>query len=172
MKIEVAKEMGHARRKMTDGAFQQAGSVLSLAKNSIREEIQTKTSATIKRIIKQLQSDERIAPQDISLIKAWIIGDAIGYTNTENDFEDWISEYKRLQHSLADYENKDCSSEELLTLLGLLEDATRITYDIANFLEKKERIQQFDTATRDGLDKNERDILAQTLIRKLHSHNY
>ena len=172
MKIDVANTMADATATMSDGAFHQAGSVLSLAKNIVREDIQKKTASDIQRIISKLRSDERLSFEEISLVKTWIIGDAIGYTKMENNFEEWISEYKRLQHSLADYEKKECSSEDLLILSGLLEDAIRITYDITNYLEKKDRIQKFDSAARDGIDKKERETLANALTRKLQSSTY
>ena len=167
MKLNVTKVMANAKEAMSDDAFQKAASALSNAKKMVREEAQKKTSAEIEKIINKLQSNERMSTDEIGLIKAWIVGDAIGYTKMENNLQDWISEYDRLQNSLASYENKDCSSEELLKLHGILEDATRVSYDIANFLEKKDRIDKFESAAEDGLDKDERDILVKILIGKL-----
>ncbi|MEX1298037.1 MAG: hypothetical protein AB1Z81_03455, partial [Desulfotignum sp.] len=158
-----------AKEMMTEGAFQQAGSVLSQAKNMAREEAQKKSSPEIKKILNKLQSDEQISAEEIALIKAWIVGDASEYTKMENNFQDWVSEYERLQKSLASYENKDCSFKELLMLHGILEDATRVSYDIANFLENKERIRKFESAVGDGIDAREREILANVLIGKLQS---
>jgi hypothetical protein len=169
MKLDVTKTMANAEQTMTEGAFQQAGSVLSQAKNFVREEAQKKSSPEIKRILKKLQSDEQLSAGEIGLIKAWIVGDAAGYTKMENNFQDWISEYERLRKSIDAYENKDCSFDELLTLHGILEDATRVSYDIANFLENKERIRKFESAVGDGIDAREREILVNVLIGKLES---
>jgi hypothetical protein len=169
MNLNVAQTMANARRTMTDGAFQQAASMVSDAKNVVREEMQRKTSAEIETIVEKLQSGDAIAAREISLIKAWIVGDAEGYVEMENDFQDWLSEYDRLEQSLASYEGKDCSSEELLTLHGILEDATRISYDIANFLEKQERMKRLESALADGLDDGEREVLARVLTDKLQS---
>ncbi|MEX1303288.1 MAG: hypothetical protein AB1Z16_14095 [Desulfotignum sp.] len=169
MKLDVTKTMANAKEMMTEGAFQQAGSVLSQAKNMAREEAQKKSSPEIKKILNKLQSDEQISAEEIALIKAWIVGDASEYTKMENNFQDWVSEYERLQKSLASYENKDCSFKELLMLHGILEDATRVSYDIANFLENKERIRKFESAVGDGIDAREREILANVLIGKLQS---
>jgi hypothetical protein len=164
--------MANAREKMSDGAFRQAGSALSDAKNLVREEAQDITSSAIEQIIDKLRSSDPISTDEIALIKVWIVGDAVGYTKMENNFQDWISEYERLQNSLATYENRECSSEDLLKLHGILEDATRVSYDIANFLEKKERIEKFESAVGDGLDEGERGILVRTLTGKLQSPEY
>ena len=171
MKLDVTKTMANAAEKMSEGAFQQAGSMLSQAKNSVREEAQRKSSPTIKKILNKLQSAENLSAGEVALVKAWIVGDASEYTKMENNFQEWMSEYERLKKTLAGYENKDCSFEELLTLHGILEDATRVSYDIAHFLENKERIQKFESAVGDGIDAHERDVLINILIGKLQSQD-
>lgn len=172
MRLGVSELMANATESMSDGAFQQAASALSDAMNMVREEAQKRTAAEIVKIVNKLKSGQRISVDEITLIKVWIVGDASGYTKMENDFQDWISEYDRLRNSLASYENRDCSSEEFFEIQGILEDATRISYDIANFIQKKDRIQNFELAIGDGLDSGERDILLNALISKLQSPEY
>jgi hypothetical protein len=169
MNLNVTKVMADARRAMTDGAFQQAASLVSDAKNVVREEMQRKTSSKVEAIIGSLQSGDPITAGDVALVKEWIVGDAKSYTEMENNLEDWLSEYDRLEACLARYENKDCTSDELAQLQGILEDATRISYDIATFLEKQERMKRFDAAVADGLDNVERETLARVLAEKLRS---
>jgi hypothetical protein len=171
MYLNVANTMANARREMTDGAFQQAASMVSDAKNVVREEMQRRTASEIATIVEKLEAGDPIDSREIALVKAWIIGDAEGYVETENNLPDWLSEYDRLEQSLARYEGRDCSSDELLTLQGILEDATRISYDIANLLEKQERMKRFESAVADGLDDTERAVLARVLTDKLQSPN-
>jgi hypothetical protein len=172
MKLHVAKTMANAIEAMSDAAFQQAGSALLKAKDTVREVAQERTTSEIKKIISKLQSNERVSSEETALVRTWIVGDAVAYTDMENNFQDWLSEYERLHNSLAAYEDTDCSYEELLKVHGLLEDATRVSLDIANFLEKKERIKKFESAVDDGIDKDEGDILGEILIGKLQSPKY
>jgi len=172
MNLNVTKTMANARNVMSEGAFQQAGGVLSNAKSIVREAVQQKTTAEIKKIINKLRSKTSIANDEVALIKEWIIGDAIGYIKMENNFQDWITEYERLEKLLTTYENKDCSPEELFKLHGILEDANRVSYDIAHFLENQDRIKKFEAAVADGLDDDGRELLARTLSRKLESPEY
>lgn len=172
MNLNVTKTMANARSVLSDGAFQKAGSALSEAKNIVREEAQQQTSSELKKVINKLQSSNPMTTEEIALMKAWIVGDAIGYTKMENSFQNWLSEYERLEKSLASYENKDCSPKDLLKLHGILEDALRVSYDIANFLEKKDRINKFESAVADGLDEAERDVLVNVLTGKLQSKSY
>jgi hypothetical protein len=169
MNLNVSRAMASARQAMTDGAFQQAASQVSDAKNGVREEMQRKTSPKIEAIIANLQSGDPLTTDEVALMKEWIVGDAEGYTEMENNFQDWLSEYDRLETSLARYEGKDCTLDELSQLQGILEDATRTSYDIATFLEKQERMKRFDAAVADGLDEDERDTLARVLTEKLRS---
>ena len=57
MKLDVTRVMKNAKETISDGAFQQAGSALSEAKNIVREEAQKRTSSEIKKIINKLQSN-------------------------------------------------------------------------------------------------------------------
>ena len=172
MNLMVTRTMANVRSAMTESAFQQVGSVVSEAKNAAREEAQVKTSSEMKNIIDKLQSGESITSQELALVRAWVIGDAESYAKMENNFQDWLCEYDRLENTLADFEDKDCSSEELLKLHAILEDATRVSYDIANFLEKQDRIKKFESATADGLDEDERSLLVSVLTNELRSPNY
>lgn len=172
MKLSVTTTMTEARTKMTDEAFQRAASALSEAKNNVREELQQKTSSEIRQIIDKVQSNKPISPKEIDLIKAWIVGDASGYSKMENNFQDWLSEYKRLEEALSTCEKQDCTPDDLMKIHGTLEDAIRVSYDIANFLETQDRIKKFEAAVSDGLDDNERDLLVRVLIGKLESPKY
>jgi hypothetical protein len=172
MELSVTNAMANATAAMTDGAFQQAGSALTDASTIVREEIQKKTSSELEKIISKLRSSYEMSSEEIDLIRTWILGDAIGYTRMENDFQNWVSEYERLQKSLLGYENMECSSEELLKLHGILEDAARVSYDIANYLERKDRMNKFESAVGDGLDKDERALLVNLLTVKLQSFDY
>jgi hypothetical protein len=172
MDLNVSETMANARSVMTESAFQQVGSVLSSAQSFAREEAQHKTSSEMRNIIDKLQSGQPLATQEVALIRAWVIGDAENYTKMENNFQDWLVEFDRLQSVMASYEGRDYSPEELLKLHGILEDAVRTCYDIANFLEKQDRIKKFEAAMADGIDDDERDLLVRVLTNELQSSNY
>lgn len=172
MNLNVTKSMANARKLMKEGAFQQAGSLINEVKNLVRETVQQKTANEIKNVIDKLESNKPLAEYEVSLMKAWIVGDAIAYTKMENNFQDWLDEYERLENSLVPYESKDCSPEELFKLHGILEDVSRVSYDIAYFLEHQDRIKRFEKAVTGDLNEKGREILARTLLKKLNSPEY
>jgi hypothetical protein len=169
MRLEgINKVMENALANLSNDAFQQVGSVLNNNKNDIREAIQKETSKEIKNIIDNLRNKMAISTEELELIKLWIVGDAESYTQMENDFQNWLQEFKRLETVLKEYDNIHCSLNDLFKLHGILQDAIRISYDIANFLDNKERITKFEKAASDvsNLDTN---VLVRILTAKLQS---
>lgn len=141
--------MNEAEDKMLASGFIQTAGVLSGCKDAAREAIQENTKNKMSDIIDKLETDKDITSEDLCYVRLWIVGDAESHTKMENNFEEWLHEYERLKSVLAEYENKKLSADDLFSLQGVLEDATRITYDITNFLEKKERINRFKEAIED-----------------------
>jgi len=172
MNFNVTSSMAQARNVLSDESFQRVGNVLNKVKNEVREAVQEITAPQIKSIISKLQSNKSITDDEIALIKAWMVGDAIAYTKMENNFQDWLSEFERLEKSIADYESKECSAKELLKLHGILVDASRVSYDIAYFLENQDRIKKFQNAVSGGLSEKDKEFLAGMLMEKLKSPDY
>jgi hypothetical protein len=172
MNINISSTMSNAKAVLTEGAFQAVGSKLSQARQMIRYEIRKSTSPLMIGIINKLQSNSSLNDKEISLVRAWIVGDAESYLKMENDFENWLTEYERLQQELVSYEQKSCNTDELWQLHGLLEDAARTSYDIANFLEKQGRIKRLEKVLADGIDDEEREKLTKILISRLQSDDF
>jgi hypothetical protein len=165
---EIVESMAQALQAKADGAFRQAGRLLSEEKTALREQLQAQTAPAIAAVIRKLRAEQDISPAEIDLVRLWIIGDAEGYLSAENDFQHWLDEFARLRESLSRYLGRDLASDEIVALQGILEDAVRVSFDIANYLEKKERVENFDQTTRDPSRIN-KSVLATLLSRKLES---
>ena len=137
-------------------------------KNQLREKIQTMTKDSIKEIINKLESEGGLTPEELEFIKLWMIGDAESYVKLENNFNDWLKEYRRLNKAISEFEGKDVDINNLLNLYGVVQDAIKLIPNISDFLEKKERIGKFNSATKD-LEGIDREILVRVLKDKLQS---
>lgn len=170
----IAQIMENARTDMLDSIFQQAGTVLNENKNIVREQIQKATSEEIKGIISKLNANKELTSEDKDMIELWIIGDAESYTRMENNLQDWLEEYKRLENIIRNHEGKECTISDLVKLHGVMEDAIRVSYDIAYFLENKKRIERFESSVKNvtRLEKEARDFLISILMEKLESSDY
>jgi hypothetical protein len=165
---DLAKSMLHALETPDAEEFNRLSSVFQNRKSAIREKIQAMTSKEVKGIIKKLADGEDPTKDEMDLVKLWIVGDAEAYAKMENNFEDWIAEFKWLE-SLMEEEASDTEDvQELFRLQGILEDASRLAINIGYYLETKERIRRFEEATADPalMDKN---LIVKVLKLKLTS---
>lgn len=167
---DIQESYNLAKDSTDSGAYQKLSVILNNAKNQIRENIQNTTRDDINNIIKKLDRGNDIAPEELSLVKLWLVGDAEYYTKLENNFNDWLAELKRIidelnnKGELPDVE----SSAGLIAEIG---DAIRVVHDIIFFLENKERIKSFESST-GNLDKQEKEVLVRLLRNKLTSKEY
>ena len=115
-------------------------------KDKVREALQAATAEDVTNILKKLANQELLTPEERNLVGLWIVGDAEGYTRMENDFGEWQEEFRRLGGVLESYAGQTTSAQTLVEVHGVLEDALRLTADISYFLEKKQRVERFNSA--------------------------
>ncbi|MCK5287836.1 MAG: hypothetical protein KAJ14_04775 [Candidatus Omnitrophica bacterium] len=164
------KIMEKAQESGLSEDFSRVSGLLYAGLNKTREKMQAMTSKDMKDILKKLDKDQSLTFQELECVKLWIIGDAESYLEMENNFDEWVTEFGRLKDVLSGYESRDLSLQELAKAHGVLEDASRVSADIANYLEKKERVDKFSQATNDPsvLDT---EVLKKILRLKLQSPN-
>jgi len=163
--------MQEAQNNMTASEFMRAAGFLSHNKDEVRENLQSTTASEMKRIVQKLKGNDSLNADEIKCMKLWIVGDAESYVAMENNFKEWLAEFERLKGVVAGYENRELSFDDLFKLQGILEDAVRLSADIGNFLEKKERMAKFQEATQNQASLD-REILVRILEEKLKSPLY
>ena len=172
MNIQITQTMQDALGKMNEGSFEQIATLLNDSRDKVREEIKKQTSAKMNAIISKLSGFEAMTPEEVSLIELWVVGDAESYTELEDDYQEYISDYKKLTSSIAGYENKECAVNDLFKLLGLLEDASHVSFCLADYLEKKDRISKFKEAVAGGFYQDQRGYLKDFLNGKLNDEEF
>lgn len=164
----IIQNMKTAQVNMYADDFLRVEGTLTKAKDTVREQLQIFTANTINEIIEKLKQNEPLTQHDVACIKIWIVGDAQNYTVMENDVKNWLAEFNRLEKIIETYKNKDLSTDDLFQLHGALEDAARVSMDIGNFLEKKERIMHFEETFKD-IEHLDKDLVIKILKTKLQS---
>jgi hypothetical protein len=161
-----------AAQKNNDAAsYQRLATDVSEYEIQLREYIQEITKREISRIIQKLENQKEISAEELKFIKLWIVGDAEYYTRLENNFNDWLAEVRRVIGEINKINAAEPDFETASRLRAMLEDGKRVMYDIAFFLEKKERETKFTEATLE-LDSEEKDLLAKLLKSKLASKEF
>lgn len=164
----ISRLISEAVSSASAGKFSQAGIELVDTRNQIREELQELTASAMQPIIKKLQDNEPLSLEEKNLIRLWIVGDAEAYNKMENDFRQWLEDFKRLGEVIGNQANLPASLPEMLNLYGSFEDAVRLAADIQFFLEEKERIGRFELAIQ-NLSEADAELLANILQEKLRS---
>jgi len=167
----INESFGKAERIADPASYQRIGAIFSNAEVQLREYIQDITKEEIKGVIGKLESGREITPEELKFIKLWIVGDAEYYVKLENNFNDWLLELKRIVGEINRMKDLELNVKNASHLRALLEDGKRVISDIAFFLEKKERIRNFEEATLE-IDKEERSLLIKLLKRKLISGEF
>lgn len=152
-------------------SYQRLGAIFSDADIQLREYIQEITKNEINRIIQKLETGKEIGVEELRFIKLWIVGDADYYIKLENNFNDWLLEIKRIVNETTKIKESEPDFETASHLRAILEDGKRVIHDIAFYLEKKERIANFEESTLE-LDREERDLLIKLLKNKLVSKEF
>ena len=139
--------------------------------NYMREYIQTASAPQIMKIVEKLNKGENLSIKDLDLIQYWLVGDAEYYAKLENNFDDWMSEIKRLVGEISSFVGKDITVEDAVHIRALLMDAMRTAGDVAFYLQQKERLEKFEESVKE-LDPDERMLLIKLLVSKLGSDDY
>lgn len=171
LSVRVERSFNDAMKANDAGSYQRLAAIFSDAGIQLREYIQDITKDEINRIIQKLDTGGEINVEEIKFIKLWIVGDAGYYIKLENNFNDWILELKKITNEISKIKESKPDFETASHLRAVLEDGKRVIYDIAFYLEKKERIANFEESTLE-LDREERGLLINLLKTKLASKEF
>jgi DNA polymerase I-like protein with 3'-5' exonuclease and polymerase domains len=142
----VSQAMKQARADNSSESYGYAATALVKSKNAIRQAIELATAEAVAAIVDKLEKNQPLNDAEKQTVKLWVVGDAEGYLKMENNFQDWLEEYRRLLDIIADWEGKTGSVQELVEVHGVLEDAIKVADAVAHFLEDRERVARFENA--------------------------
>lgn len=142
----MSRAMKQAQADNTSESYGYAATQLVQSKNAIRQAIEQATAEAVAAIIGKLENNQPLNEAEKQTVKLWVVGDAEGYMKMENNFQDWLKEYRRLLDVIAAWENKTGSVQELVEVHGVLEDAIKVADAVAHFLEDRERVARCETA--------------------------
>ena len=165
---EVSRIIRSAASSPSSDQFSEAGMALVKARDQVREGLQQQSASAMKPIIQKLEKNQPLSLEEKDLVKLWIVGDAEGFTEKENDYQEWLEEFKRLGEVIGARAALPSSLPEMLDFYGSLEDAVRVAADLQFFLEEQERAARFEQAIQ-NLSKDDAALLAGILKEKLNS---
>ncbi|MBM3245127.1 MAG: hypothetical protein FJZ15_04960 [Candidatus Omnitrophica bacterium] len=171
LNTRIERSFNDATKASDAFSYQRLAAIFGDAEVQLREYIQEITKDEISKIIQILETGREISAEDLKFIKLWIVGDADYYIKFENNFNDWLSELKRIISEISRIKESKPDFETVSHLKAIIEDGKRVIYDIAFYLEKKGRIANFEEATLE-IDREERGLLIKLLKNKLTSSEF
>jgi hypothetical protein len=142
----MSQAMKQAQADNTSESYGFVATELIKSKNGIRQAIEQATAGAIAAIIGKLENNQPLNDEEKQTVKLWIVGDAEGYVKSENNFQDWLQEYRRLMDVITNWESKTASIQELVEIHGILEDAIKLADAVAHYLEDRERVVRFENS--------------------------
>ncbi len=164
----IQQHLNNSLSKSSANSFTNFSQFLTAIKAELRESLQKLTAEIIKTVIFKLKNKKPLTDEEAQYLRLWIIGDAESYVNTENNFNDWILEAKRLAAKIQSYGSQTPDVGNMLALQSLIVDLHRNLQDIVNYLSEKERVGRF-VESAGQIDSDEAAVLATLLERKLRS---
>jgi hypothetical protein len=142
----VSQAMQQAQSDNTSESYGYVATELVGSKNDIRQAIEQATAGAVAAIIPKLENNQPLTDAEKLTVKLWVVGDAEGYVKMENNFQEWLQEYRRLMDAIAAWEGKTGSVQELVEVHGVLEDAIKVADAVAHYLEDRERVARCENA--------------------------
>jgi len=158
-----------AEARNSADAFAELATTLVTGKDRVREELQALTAEKIKEIIRKLEKNQELSPEEKDYVELWVVGDAQGYAQREDSLKERLEEFRRLAALIQDYEQAPpASPPQLVKLHGVLEEAVKTADAIAHFLEDRDRVERFRKAV-NQLDAADSKLIADILKSSLAS---
>ncbi|HEX6142781.1 MAG TPA: hypothetical protein VFZ01_08695 [Geminicoccaceae bacterium] len=165
---EVASYGRSFHERTDEGAYHRMSLTLAALEDDLREVVQAATRDEMTAVIGKLESDAELTPDELRLIRLWMVSDAEFYVQMENDYRDWLAELNRLVGVVDMLRSQRLTPEIAGRLSGTIRDAIRVIGDITYFKEQERRIGDFERATA-RLYSEDKRTLARILRQKQRS---
>jgi hypothetical protein len=136
--------------------------------HDLRERMQAVTAAQVTPLIRLLEADGPVESPDLEFIRLWLVGDAEYYLEITNDYPARVAELNRLMTELRRLESGPVTPSTAARMGAVVQDALRVTSDIAFYRQQEERVRSIQTATL-RLTWKDKVALARLLAQKLSS---
>jgi hypothetical protein len=103
-------------------------------------------------LIANLHAGKALSQAEMSTLRLMIVGDADSYLKYDEEFQRCKTELGRLLGELEEFRAKALDIDTLMRLNVLCQEAGAILTMAGHYLEQRDRVRNFDTATQRPLD--------------------
>jgi hypothetical protein len=139
------------------------GELESCAGQSLR------SNAAYEFLMKKLQGDGQLTPEDLTTLRALIVGDADAYLKYDDDFDEAKQELTRVIEKIRQLQSGDLGAEALMQLRVLCREAMSALAPAVHYLEQKQRVKNFEERTSSDLSGDLSSDTRRTLVQMIGS---
>jgi len=114
-------------------------------------------------LMTKLQDGGQLTPDDLTTLRALIVGDADAYLKYDDDFEQAKQELARVIDKIRQLQSGDLGAEALMQLRVLCREAMSALAPTIHYLEQKQRVKNLEASTSGDLSGETRRALAQMI---------
>jgi hypothetical protein len=171
---EVSAKVGEAldlaarcfQAEKSDG-YESLAEQLEELEASAREGFQHHTD--YKSLVYNLEKGNPLTPDELKTLKLLMVGDADYYLKYDDNFDRCESELKKIVEGIRTLQSSELDVDGLMHLRVLCREACSVARPTAFYLEQKERVRKFEEATRDGIDRESGQFLANIIKSMMNS---
>ena len=123
----------------------------------------------IASLLSKLEKQTPLTGGDLKTLELLIVGDAEYYLQYETEVEHWKGELKRVMGEISKLTGSQSDVDGLLHLRALCREARELLGDLFFYLDAKERVQKFRSATQGSIDTDGARVLAGIVRQMLTS---
>ena len=113
-----------------------------------------------QRLLTKLRDGGFLATNELQELRSLIVGDAEEYLKYDDEFALSKSELARILGQIRQLQPRSTDPEALMHLRVLCREAANVLAETVQYLDKKERVRNFDEHTRGPLSSDTRHMLA------------
>jgi hypothetical protein len=111
-------------------------------------------------LLAKLRDGGALAPAELQALRSLIVGDADEYLKYDDEFAQSKTELKRILEQMRQLQSRDIDLEALMHLRVLCREASNTLAETVQYLDKKERVRNFEDHVRGALTDDARRMLA------------
>jgi hypothetical protein len=111
-------------------------------------------------LARKLRGGESLSPEEMNTVRLLLIGDADYYLKYDEEFDRCRDEVKKIVGEIERFKSGELGVDGLMHVSTLCREASSLLALATHYLEARERVRRFETATAGGLDRETSRTLA------------
>ena len=168
---QIVENASQAFKQETADNYRKLQDEVAILEGLAREAFQAKLEDMYWSILVKLEEGQGLTTAEYNVLELLVVGEAKYYIRYEKDVENWRGEARRLVEAFRKQQATGVDEiDSLMRLRALCREALRVLPDLAYYFRERERVQQFEDATREAIDVETRRGLAN-LIKDMMDSN-